>query len=166
MMYQSRDVVMKIFTLGYQGINIQEYITTLLTNDVAVVLDVRETPWSYKRDFSRSNFSQQLEDFGIQYVHVKSAGNPSKNRKTASSVRECLDRYKDLLEADDGCVHELIDLIRTFEQQGKKVCLTCFEKHHQECHRSVLTDFIEEHVSNVQIAHLQAEQDQMAFQSI
>lgn len=148
---------MTVYTLGYQGITIEEYIRTLHENNVKIVLDVRETPWSYKRDFSRSKFVQQLNDAGIEYVHVKSAGNPSSNRKTATSVQDCLSRYREYLSNDDTGVQDLAAHLRAAHIQGSDACLTCFEKEHEECHRSILIDFLYNVIPGLEVCHLQAD---------
>src|SRR5260370_1236139 len=101
---------MKIFTLGYQGLNLQQYITLLEAADVAVVVDVRETAWSYKPGFSKSPLREGLNRAGIDYIHLKSAGNPSKNRKTARTTKECLSRYRRHLLSNPACLDELCNL--------------------------------------------------------
>jgi uncharacterized protein (DUF488 family) len=152
-----------IFTLGYQGIGIGEYIETLREKNVGMVLDVRETPWSYKKDFSRSTFREHLATAGLGYEHVQSAGNPAENRKTALSSQESLARYREYLEAHLQCVHELLGHARTAHDRGYSVCLTCFEKNWHECHRSVLTDVMQRFLPELEVCHLEASQNQLSL---
>lgn len=147
---------MIIFTLGYQGIDIREYIATLHEKNVGLVLDVRETPWSYKKDFSRSNFQTHLAAAGVLYEHVQSAGNPAENRKTAASSQESLARYREYLETKPQIVHELIARVHAAGDKGPSVCLTCFEKNWYECHRSVLTDVMQHYIPELEVCHLEA----------
>jgi uncharacterized protein (DUF488 family) len=130
----------ELYTLGYQGIDLSTYIDILSTSGVGVVIDVRERAWSYKRDFVKSAFRNGLAEAGIEYVHLRSAGNPRENRTSAKSVAECLDRYREHLQENDGCLSELLDCIRTAYSEGKRACLTCFERHPDECHRSILLE--------------------------
>lgn len=51
----------KIHTLGYQGISLQEYIDLLVSKGINIVIDVREHAWSYKRGFSKSPLSKALD---------------------------------------------------------------------------------------------------------
>src|SRR5579859_7766943 len=102
---------MKIFTLGYQGLNLQQYISLLEAADVEIVVDVRETAWSYKPGFSKSPLREGLNGAGIDYIHLKSAGNPSKNRKTARTTKECLSRYRRHLLSTPACLDELCSLL-------------------------------------------------------
>src|SRR6202044_2139648 len=72
-----------LYTLGYQGVDVDTYVRTLKEAGVGIVVDVRETPWSHKRGFCKNILSSELSKAGIEYVHVKSAGNPKENRRTA-----------------------------------------------------------------------------------
>ena len=130
----------QVYTLGYQGKSLPVYIETLLTAGISIVLDVREKAWSYKPGFSKTQLQTALNKAGIRYFHVRSAGNPSSNRKTATSVKECLSRYRKHLEKNPACVIELLGLIKEANSSGESVCLTCFERDHNQCHRKILLD--------------------------
>lgn len=144
----------QIYTLGYEGLSLDKYIDVLQSNNVSIVLDVREKAWSYKPGFSKTAFEAGLKKVGIRYVHVQSAGNPSSNRKTAPSVEECLRRYKIYLESHPQCLEDLIQLIESAEHNNKTVCLTCFEKDYVQCHRSILIDRLTRMESRLQPVHL------------
>jgi uncharacterized protein (DUF488 family) len=147
---------MKIFTLGYQGSSLTTYAAALADAGINIVVDVRETPWSYKPGFSKAPLSNYLGSEGIQYIHVKSAGNPSKNRKTAKNIKECLTRYRDHLALHPECLDELSKLITAAWKRKQKVCLTCFERHAHECHRSILLEELVKRVPLVAV-HLVTE---------
>ena len=40
------STTMRVYTLGYQQISLDEYMETLVEARVGIVLDVRETAWS------------------------------------------------------------------------------------------------------------------------
>ncbi len=129
---------MNLYTLGYQGVDLSNYVGVLKSAGVGVVADVRETPWSHKRGFCKNALATELLRAGIEYVHLKSAGNPKENRRTASSPAECLRRYKAYLVKNPQGVSDLVGLVEKARAQNKSVCLTCFEKDANECHRSIL----------------------------
>lgn len=129
---------MNLYTLGYQGIDVSTYVRTLQNAGVGVVVDVRETPWSYKRSFCKGALSLELSRAGIDYVHLRSAGNPKENRRTASSSAECLKRYRKHLRGNPEALAELWQVISLAASQEKPACLTCFEEEPHECHRSIL----------------------------
>lgn len=131
---------LNLYTLGYQGVDVNTYVQKLKASGVGVVADVRETPWSHKREFCKNILSSELSKAGIEYIHVKSAGNPKANRRTAADLAECLRRYKDYLRDNPAGVTDLIKVIRTAASSNRTVCLICFEKDVEDCHRSILVD--------------------------
>ena len=147
---------MNLYTLGYQGIDMSTYIETLQHAGVGVVIDVRETPWSYKRSFCKSALASELAKAGIEYIHLRSAGNPKQNRRTASTREECLRRYREHLRNNPEGVADLLAEIRSAVKRKKPVCLTCFEKEPHECHRSILTSALRRKLGALLPVHLQA----------
>ncbi|MCC7439205.1 MAG: DUF488 domain-containing protein [Armatimonadetes bacterium] len=141
----------RIYSLGYQGITIDQYVEALISHNIEIVIDVRETPWSYKAGFSRKPLNQALMDAGITYVHLRSAGNPKENRRTAQSVTECLSRYQEHLANNPACLNDIVDII---ESTKGGVCLTCYEYHPNECHRSIIIDALKQVNPKLKEIHL------------
>ncbi len=145
---------MKVFSLGYQGLSLENYVETLLASNVGIVLDVREVAWSYNRRYIKSVLQSILSDAGIKYIHLKVCGNPSANRKTAKSVEECLSRYSEYLKNNLECLEILLEYVEAASKEGKPACLTCYEHKPEDCHRKILTDALGEIVPKLQISHL------------
>ena len=99
--------IVKLYTLGYQGTDVATYVATLKAAGVGVVVDVRETAWSYKRGFCKTALSDELSKAGIEYVHLRSAGNPKVNRRTAETNKQCLQRYRRYLKQNPGGLLDL-----------------------------------------------------------
>lgn len=150
---------MRVFTVGYQGLSIDEYVRALSHQGVGVVLDVRETPWSYKPGFSKTPLSEALSRSGIAYKHIKAAGNPSSNRKTAVDLQECLSRYRAYLAANSGCLEELFGFICAAHTKGITACLTCYERLPGDCHRSILLDALKDRHPEIGAVHIWEAQD-------
>ena len=74
-----------LYTLGYEGADIQLFIRTLLNAGVKVVADVRAVPLSRKKGFSKRGLSAQLASAGIEYVHFVDLGNPREGRDAAKA---------------------------------------------------------------------------------
>ena len=83
----------KLFTIGYEKLSIKDYIGILLSAEIDILIDVRQTAWSYKRDFCKTSFSKQLTK-AIAVVHVPEAGNPKEFRANVISVDTCLRKYR------------------------------------------------------------------------
>lgn len=129
-----------LFTLGYEKRSIDEFVELLLKEKVDVLVDVRETAWSHKPGFSKRALEAGLAEAGIDYVHAKFAGNPKRLRATARTHKECLDRYDRYLDQNPRIVEEFTLLVTRLQGDGKRVCVTCFERHPGDCHRGILAE--------------------------
>lgn len=146
---------MKIYTLGYQGLSAELYVQALVNAGVGVVLDVREHAWSQRPAFVKSTLQKALLAAGIRYEHIKAAGNPSQNRKTARSAAQCLGRYRTYLRENTDCLHSLLLAIESAADSGRPACLTCYERSYEECHRSVLIEELKTLESSLAANHLE-----------
>jgi len=52
---------MTLFTIGYEGISLEEYFNRLIKNDVKVLVDVRNNPLSMKFGFSKTQLKRFCE---------------------------------------------------------------------------------------------------------
>ena len=129
-----------LYTLGYQQRNIEEFVRLLQTAGINVLIDVRETAWSHKKGFSKTGLAQSLASVGIEYVHAKFAGNPKRLRSEAPSHAVCLEWYAALLDEKVEILETFEELVTSLNRAGKRVCITCFERHADDCHRSILAD--------------------------
>lgn len=129
-----------IFTLGYQMRSVDEFVQILRDSAIDVLVDVRETAWSHKPGFSKGALSRALQRAGIEYIHARFAGNPKRLRDAAVSHAACLQAYARHVDKNVEIVDNFEELIAQLLVDGKRVCLTCFERHHEDCHRSILAD--------------------------
>ena len=139
-----------LYTLGYQGADLASYLGALVDAGIGVLVDVRQTAWSYKRDFCKTALKNGLASVGIEYIHLSSAGNPKENRRSAVSVAECLERFRTYLDTDRSGVHDLLKVIESVRPGGKGICLTCFEQNPAECHRTILIEVLKEYLPGIQ----------------
>lgn len=121
------------FTVGYEGRSVPEFVELLQEARVERVVDVRALPLSRRKGFSKTPLSQALSDGGIEYVHVRSAGNPFRDQK--NDVEKCLALYSKHLDAHPEVVAEVETVIN-----GHRAALLCVEGDVHCCHRSVLMD--------------------------
>jgi len=131
-----------LFTIGYEGITFEEYINTLIKNDIRVLCDVRNNPLSRKFGFSKSTLAAVLPKIGIQYVHIPQLGIESTKRQdleTEVDYRILFEQYRKTLPDKKVSVDMVISLLET----QKRVALTCFEKEPSCCHRHTLSLYIQ-----------------------
>ena len=130
---------MELYTLGYQGISIFQYIDVLKENGVTLVCDVRNNPFSFKVGFSKKKFQEYLKKADIDYVHLPHLGVPQKLRKKAKGpvTRKRMFKYfESVILNEDSAKQEMQQIIELLP--SNKIVLTCFEKDHTDCHRSFL----------------------------
>jgi len=127
-----------LYTLGYQQRDLDEYIELLVAAKIGVVVDVRETPWSHKPGFSKTAFARALARHGIEYFHAQFAGNPKRLRAKAPSHAVCLQWYAEHLADQCEIVESFDQIVTELGRSGRRVCITCFERHADDCHRGVL----------------------------
>lgn len=125
-----------LYTAGYEGENIQQFVLKLLTNQVELVVDVREIPLSRKRGFSKSQLKSILNDYKINYVHYKQLGSPRDIRHKLHSdgnYNEFFKCYKEYINSQEEVLQELKEVVTQ-----ENTCLMCFENNPHLCHRSVV----------------------------
>ena len=127
-----------LFTLGYQQRTLAEFVSILVESRIDVLVDVRETAWSHKPGFSKSALQDVLAASGIEYIHADFAGNPKWLRANADSHRECLEWYSWYLDEFKEIVPAFEQLLAEQLRERKRVCVTCFERHADDCHRAIL----------------------------
>lgn len=128
---------MTIFSIGYEGTTIDQFIDELLAQDIERIIDVRSVPISRKRGFSKKLFSSYLEQAGIGYSHLPALGCPKDIRDaykqdkdwSAYTIKFC--RY---LKTQESVLENLY-----FLSTEERCALLCFEANFRECHRSLVT---------------------------
>ena len=123
-----------IFTLGYEGLSIDAFITRLQAAKVKTVVDVRELPLSRKKGFSKTAFSAALGAHGIAYFHAPALGCPKPIRNQYKADGDWKTYTRDFLKyikTQDASLRELVKIA-----QATPACLVCFEADYSTCHRT------------------------------
>lgn len=130
----------KLFTIGYTGFSLEDFILKLRSSGVDCLIDTREIPISRKKGFSKSALNSKLADAGIEYHHFKWLGSPRSDRhevrqtgdyaKFFSSVRRHL--------ATENATQSLISALEIAREQTS--CLMCCCEDWTYCHRSCVVD--------------------------
>ena len=66
----------QLFTIGYEGAELDDFLAVLKAAGTDVLLDVRELPISRRRGFSKNALKTALAEAGIDYRHEKQLGSP------------------------------------------------------------------------------------------
>lgn len=122
-----------LFTIGYEGRALDELIAILASNKIDRVIDVRDLPLSRRRGFSKTPLGTALVGAGIEYIHMREAGNPYRKLKDSIPRDELLAKYQAYLRGAGGAVKNVAEQAR-----GRRVALLCYEAEPARCHRSLL----------------------------
>lgn len=132
-----------LFTIGYEGISLEEYLNRLLKNDVKILVDVRNNPLSMKFGFSKSQLQRYCNSLGIEYMHFPEVGIQSEQRQelnTQADYDKLFDVYrKNNLTKTSSSQERILNLL----EERKRIALTCFEANICQCHRKYLAEAIE-----------------------
>lgn len=134
---------MTLYTVGYEGCDIDEFLTFLKKNKITCIIDIRKNPVSRKKGFSKTKLDERLAEKKIAYVHFGSLGVPSAWRKEEKAhlitrrkmfsdyVRKVIPQHeKDILE-----------LMRV-AKATPRAALLCYEADASDCHRHFLAEKI------------------------
>lgn len=110
-----------VCTIGYQGRDVSGLIRVLAENGVALLVDVREKPYSRKVAFNRRALTASLAENGIEYQWMG-----DRLGGFTCSREEWL----------AGCA------VVAQWAQGKSLALMCFERSVKECHRQKLAEIL------------------------
>ena len=117
----------QLFTVGYEGRQLDEMIAMLQSAEVDTVIDIRELPLSRRRGFSKTPLGHALREAGIEYVHMRVAGNPFRRED------HYLEKYAKHVERSENVVSEVAEVAR-----GHRAALLCYEADVHDCHRGIL----------------------------
>lgn len=132
-----------LYTIGYEGISLEEYLNRLIKNGVKILVDVRNNPLSMKYGFSKSQLQRYCNSLGIEYVHYPEVGIQSEQRQelhTQADYDKLFAVYcKQNLTKTTSSQEKILNLLK----EHKRIALTCFEANICQCHRKHLAEAIE-----------------------
>ena len=142
---------MSILTIGYEGLDIENFLALLRLGNVETVVDIRELPLSRKRGFSKNGLREILNANGFAYRHISQLGCPKairdQYRQDGDWQRYTKD-FKGYLAGQGEVIAELSKMA-----EASHCALLCFEANYRMCHRSMVAAAVEQ-VSGAQVQHL------------
>lgn len=137
-----------LFTIGYEGLSVEEYFNRLIRNDIKVLCDVRNFPRSMKFGFSKNQLKKICDGLGIVYVHLPALGIKSNKRQDLSEQKDYESLFDDYrtttLKTNIKDQQIIIQLLKTY----KRVAITCFENNIHQCHRFHLANSVTNNFKN------------------
>ena len=141
-----------VFTVGYQGRTLEDFCALIVSHEIAVVVDVRLTPWSRRPGFAKRSLSDALAQAGVDYVHEPTLGNPRDNREAFRSGDQKTGRavfLKVMRATGAEALRGVADRIAS-----ARTALLCVESEDARCHRQVIVDILSEMAPGLQVQPL------------
>lgn len=130
----------RLFTIGYEGRTLEEYLNLLIQNDIKLLCDVRRNPLSMKYGFNKSQLQQACDGVHIAYLHIPEVGIDSgwrQNLNHQSDYDQLFERYRaECLPATLDSQRKILALLDVHQ----RLALTCFEADACQCHRKHLAE--------------------------
>ncbi|MCL7413892.1 MAG: DUF488 family protein [ANME-2 cluster archaeon] len=131
-----------LFTIGYEGRDIDSFLNTLIKNEINLIIDVRKNPFSMNFSFTRNKLRNYLEKIGMQYIHIPELGIESNQRDNLSTLKDYQALFKKYqattLKEHTKQIEHITQLSRTH-----RAALMCFEADTAYCHRTIIARDIE-----------------------
>ena len=147
----------RLFTIGYEQTPPKAVLDELESAGVKLLVDVRAVTSSRRPGFSKNQLAAGLDERGIAYVHLKGLGTPKEGRLAARSGNyDALEKiFAKHLKSSQA--KEELDELSALVKQAGPVCLLCYERNHEHCHRRIIAEIIEER-DNVKVENLKPAQ--------
>lgn len=150
---RSGDSKMTVFTIGYEGIDIDAFVSLLSEHGIETVVDIRELPLSRKPGFSKRALGNVLNLSGYEYLHMAALGCPKPVReryRDDSNWARYTEGFLAHLKTQENAIAELAGLVAS-----SNCALMCYEADYNFCHRSLVANAIRDY-SSAGIQHIKA----------
>ena len=131
---------MTIWTIGYEGLSLEQFLKLLRANNIEHLVDIREAPISRKAGFAKGALSEAVGRAGIHYSHVRALGCPKpirdRHKETGDWGRYTRD-FKIYLAGQNEALAELRATVA-----AARTCLLCYEADYSRCHRTYVAEAI------------------------
>ncbi|MET3927767.1 DUF488 domain-containing protein [Devosia sp. 2618] len=132
-----------VYTVGYEGTDIDQFVATLKAVGVRRLADVRAIALSRKKGFSKKSLSARLEAEGIEYIHYVDLGDPKPGREAARAG--LFDEFRSIYSTHLNSTAARAALELLVVAAGEKpTCLLCFERDPKTCHRSLVAQAMQD----------------------
>jgi uncharacterized protein (DUF488 family) len=145
--------MLTLATIGYEGATVQGFLAALEEARIEMLVDVRAVAMSRRPGFAKSRLAANLDEAGIEYLHLRGLGTPADGRAAARAGRH--EKMREIFREHMTTPVAQADLetLVSIVKGGKRVALMCFEADPRHCHRSLVVEALAEHVTT-EVRHL------------
>ena len=131
-----------LFTIGYEGRDIDSFLNTLIKNEIDLIIDVRKNPFSMNFSFTKNKLQNYLEKMGMQYIHIPELGIESNQRDNLSTIKDYQALFKNYQASTLKQHPKQVEYITELSKKHR-AALMCFEADTAYCHRTIIARDIE-----------------------
>jgi uncharacterized protein (DUF488 family) len=133
-----------LFTIGYEKAKPDAVLSELKRAKVKLLVDTRAVAASRKAGFSKKQLAASLDEVSIAYLHLQQLGTPDEGRQAAHSGKmDVMWRIYARHLKTPGAVEAMDELV-ALVKSGQAVCLLCYERDKNFCHRSRIAEIVHE----------------------
>lgn len=130
-----------IFTVGYERRDGEDLIAALHDAGVEHLADVRDKPMSRKPDFRASALRTLCEESGIEYGAWRELGSTANQRVSLQETGDFSTFRKNFRARALRTMDEPLARLAKIAKK-KAVALLCYERAHEDCHRSIVAQML------------------------
>ena len=131
-----------VYTIGYEGTDIDAFIEVLKKAEITTLADVRAVAISRKKGFSKSALKERLTSEGIKYLQFSELGDPKPGRDAARAGKYKLFQKIYMQHIMKDSSQSSLSALAETVKSGT-TCLLCFERDPENCHRSIVARELE-----------------------
>lgn len=151
---KSNQTDQALFTIGYEGVSLENYLNKLVKNNIQLLVDVRKNPLSMKFGFSKTLLKKYCNSLNIEYIHIPEVGIKSNKRQSLESQEDydnLFNEYKKTtLKETVSDQENILELLNKYN----RIALTCFESNICQCHRLPLAESLHKLKKDLIIEHI------------
>ena len=137
----------QLWTIGYEGTTVDEFLDTLRQAKIELLVDVRAVAMSRRPGFAKTALAANLAGADIDYRHLRRLGTPADGRAAARSGNH--DKMRQIFLTHLATPEARAELATLSElvRSGPRVCILCFEADPAHCHRRLVATTLQEEFS-------------------
>ena len=135
-----------LFTIGYEHATSKAVLDALTEAGVELLVDTRAVAASRRPGFSKRQLAASLDAQGIGYLHLRDLGTPTEGRNAAHSghLDEMFRIYEKHVRTPEA--REQLDELVSLVSASRRVCLLCYERDVNHCHRRRIAELVCERI--------------------
>jgi uncharacterized protein (DUF488 family) len=137
-----------IYTIGYEGLSLEQFLELLAANGIEHLVDIREAPTSRKAGFAKAALSAAVAGAGIRYSHLRPLGCPKPIRDRYKESGDW-DRYTRDFKIYLGGQRGPLEDLRSATAEAR-TCLLCYEADFHRCHRWFVAEAVARGAERIQ----------------